>query len=146
MLTALILAQAVLATPPAPASRPAASALLPPSDWSSLPALPVARRANTSPAPSAFVREEVTSGRCKANGVPPPGAAVPAVPASGTTLSVELAVLVSSSGQVRRVVPRAIGCAAVEQYATGLALNMVRNLPTLPDGDGWFRTTIDFAW
>lgn len=120
------LAQLTAATAPAPAP-PA-----PPADWSGLPELSILRNWSSDPRLSDFVRDEVAAGRCAAG-------------AAGR-VDVDLALLVAADGQVRRIVPRAIGCATVEQYATGLASQMIRRNVAVPEAEGWFRTTIRFAW
>ncbi len=104
-----------------------------PADWAELPRL----GPTTGAAPlSAYVRDEVRAGRCAA-----------AIESDmGYRLSVELAVLVAQDGSVRRILPRAIGCATVEQYATGLASRLIRRPLVAPDSDTWYRTTLDFAW
>lgn len=132
MLFALLLAQA--ATPPVVTLPPAP----PPADLASLPILALTRRSPANDVPSEFVREEVAAGRCVA--------ARRDAATGGTGLSVELAVLIDGDGQVRRIVPRAIDCPTVEQYASGLASRMIRqNLAPGAPG-GWYRTTIAFAW
>lgn len=109
----------------------AATIASPPADWRALPPL----RAPTTPASelvSNYVRDEVEAGRCAA---PRPGA-----------LSVELAVYVAENGRVRRIVPRAINCPTVEQYASGVALRSLRGQVEPPEVVGWHRMTIAFAW
>lgn len=127
-LAALLLAQT------ASADAPAAD---PPAEWSKLADLPLIRRgAMQQPELSRFVHDEVAAGRCSAaqRG------------ADGFTLAVDLAVLVDRSGEVRRIVPRAIGCLTVEQYAAGLISRMARaNLAPAANG-AWYRITIGFAW
>jgi hypothetical protein len=120
------LAQLTAGTAPAPVP-PA-----PPADWSGLPELSILRNWSSDPRLSDFVRDEVAAGRCAAG-------------AAGR-VDVDLALLVAGDGQVRRIVPRAIGCATVEQYATGLASQMIRRNVAIPEAEGWFRTTIRFAW
>lgn len=134
MIVALIL-QATVASvsPPTPVPAPA---ILPTGDWSTLPELALQRRRLDDAPVADYVRDEVLAGRCDAA----------VVTATGQSLSVDLAVQVAANGQVRRIVPRAIGCATVEQYATGLASRMTRTPFSPPGADSWFRTTIDFAW
>ncbi|SEK31445.1 hypothetical protein SAMN05216382_0169 [Sphingomonas palmae] len=103
----------------------------PPADWRTLPAL----RAPTTEAAelvSDYVRDEVRAGRCAA---PQPG-----------TLSIDLAVYVAETGRVRRIVPRAINCPTVEQYASGVALRSLRGQIEPPEMVGWHRMTIAFTW
>lgn len=134
-LVALLLQAAVAsahAVAPAPGASPAPPAL--PADWSALPRLGTLPR--TADALSDYVRDEVRAGRC---------AAAVDTPA-GQQVSVELVVLVSGEGAVRRILPRAIGCATVEQYATGLASRLIRRTLAAPGSDTWYRATLDFAW
>ncbi|MGJ3629931.1 hypothetical protein AB5I41_29695 [Sphingomonas sp. MMS24-JH45] len=78
------------------------------------------------------MRDEAAAGRCIAT--------------AGTRIDVDLALFVGDAGQVRRIVPRAIGCATVEQYASGLASQMIRRDTSLSAAEGWYRTTLRFAW
>lgn len=111
---------------------------MPPQDWSALRPLPSTRDAEDGAGLSAFVRSEVQAGRCAA-ATPTP---------AGWTLKVDLAVLFSAAGQPRRVVPRAIGCPSVEQYAAGLVSSMARNGPPASaiDPGNWYRTSLTFSW
>ena len=120
------------------AIQAASAAPLPPADWHALPPLRYLRTAEPGPDLSAFVRAEVRSGRC-ARAVATPG---------GWMLTVELAVLATPQALVRRVVPRAIDCPAVEQYAAGLVSSRVRgNLDVSgAQQDGWYRTALTFSW
>jgi len=130
MITALFIAAAQVAVA-------APMPVLPP-DWSMLRPLPYARDPEDGASLSAFVRTEVKAGRCNAAVQTP----------QGWTLKVDLAVLVGASGNPRRIVPRAIACPSVEQYAAGLVSSMARGnlLPGAIDGDGWYRTSLTFAW
>ncbi len=103
----------------------------PPFDWSGLPALRVPRAEASAPV-AAFVRDEVRAGRCTA--------------AQGNSLAVDLAVYVTDDGKVRRIVPRAINCPTVEQYASGVALRTIRGRIEPPEDAGWHRMTVAFAW
>jgi len=111
---------------------------MPPQDWSVLRPLPFAREADDMANLSAFVRAEVKAGHC--------AAATPG--ADGWSLKVDLAVLMGAADQPRRVVPRAIGCPSVEQYAAGLVSSMARSgAPTVATEPGsWYRTSLTFAW
>lgn len=111
---------------------------MPPQDWSALRPLPKTRDADDGAGVSAFVRSEVQAGRCHAATTTP----------AGSTLKVDLAVLLAAPGQPRRIVPRAIGCPAVEQYAAGLVSSMVRSTsPAAPvDAGSWYRTSLTFSW
>jgi len=129
-LAALLLVQAA-------ADKPATNADALPVEWSKLPDLPlIQRRGGPSPELSRFVRDEVAAGRC----------AAAQHDAGGFALSVELAVLVSGSGEARRIVPRAIGCPTVEQYSVGIVSRMTRaNLPQAASCL-WYHVTLDFTW
>ena len=114
-------------------AQTAASALpAPPTDWSVLPELTASRNWSSDPRLSDFVRDEVAAGRCAV--------------ANAGRLDVDLAIFVNAAGRVRRIVPRAIGCPTVEQYASGLASQMLRRAVATPETGGWYRTTIRFAW
>lgn len=111
---------------------------MPPQDWSTLRPLPSTRDGDDGANLTAFVRSEVLSGRCTAA----------TQTTAGWTLKVDLAVLVSANGQPRRVVPRAIGCPSVEQYAAGLVSSMMRNSTPAGaiDPGNWYRTSLTFSW
>jgi hypothetical protein len=48
---------------------------------------------------------------------------------------------------VRTVVPRAIQCATVEQYAAGLAAGFARgNLLPRNGTEQWYKTSLTFSW
>jgi hypothetical protein len=135
MLFALLLQAATVpgATPPPSGAAPRATPA-PPADWNALPDLPLQRRWLGGPRLSDYVRDEVRAGRCAT------------VDGATTGLSVDIAVLLAADGTTRRIVPRAIGCPTVEQYASGVALRMMRDNIAAPGADRWFRTTIAFAW
>ena len=63
-------------------------------------------------------------------------------------LRVEVAVLVHPEDGVRASIPRAIGCAAVEQYAAGLVSSFARNnlAPRTAAAEQWYRATVTFIW
>lgn len=110
---------------------------MPPQDWSALRPLPLTREVDESTNLSSFVRAEVKAGRC---------AAATAV-TQGWVLKIDLAVLVGPGARPRRVVPRAIACPSVEQYAAGLVSSMARgNLSPAIDIDTWYRTSLTFSW
>ena len=46
----------------------------------------------------------------------------------------------------RRIVPRAINCPTVEQYAAGVASRFLRRNIGDADADSWHRLTLAFAW
>ena len=126
------------ATPPAtvPASGPV-SGPLPPQDWSTLPPLRIRRQATTLANTSAYVHGEVMAGRC--------AKAVRTV--QGWSLSLDLAVLMTRDGRVRRITPRAIDCPTVEQYAAGVILGARDSIDVVDtDTDTWYRTSLTFAW
>lgn len=103
-------------------------------DWAALPALPLRAPPLITPAMSDFAGREAHARRC-----PVPG---------GNSLTVELAVLVDGDS-VRTVVPRAIDCATVEQYAAGLAAAFARSnlLPRAAGAGGqWYKTSLTFSW
>ncbi len=103
----------------------------PPFDWSGLPPLRVPRT-EASAAVADFVRDEVRAGRCTAT---QPG-----------SIAVDLAIYVTGDGKVRRIVPRAINCPTVEQYASGIALRTIRGKIEPPKDAGWHRMAVTFVW
>lgn len=120
------------------AAQLAGASPMPPQDWSVLRPLPYARDADDGVNLSGFVRSEVKAGHC----------AAAIATSDGWMLKVDLAVFVGSAGLPRRVVPRAIACPSVEQYAAGLVSSMVRgNVAAVGvDSDTWYRTTLTFSW
>lgn len=118
------------------ATQPAPIVATPPADLRALPELSLLRRPAEAAAPSGFVRDEVATGRC----------VVATHPAGTNTLAVDLAVFVAGNGAVRRIMPRAIDCPTVEQYAVGIAARMTRDNVPAPGVDSWYRMTIAFAW
>lgn len=109
-----------------------ASLLAPPADWGALQQVPLLRRWEPGEQVTAFVRDEVHAGRC---GAP-----------DTRHVTVDLAVFLGAEGQVLRIVPRAIDCPTVEQYASGLSLRAMRgNVADVPVA-GWYRTSIIFDW
>ena len=141
MIALLLLAQVAVPLTPPPLVAPSKAAIvapMPPQDWSDLPILRVRRPASDMPDLSAFVRTEVEAGRC--------AAAARAV--DGWSLKLDLAVLATPDGQVRRITPRAIDCPTVEQYAAGLVLGTARDNVDVRGAlsDTWYRTSMTFAW
>ncbi len=136
----LFLAQAALPVlQAAPATTPPSGVdALPPTDWSMLSDLHFRRRPPAAPEMSQFVVAEVAAGRC----------AAPRQSDGQLVLRVDIAVRSSANGQVRRIVPRAIGCPTVEQFAAGLVSRMARdNIDTGGAvGDQWYRIGMTFAW
>lgn len=135
---ALMLAVSSVATAAQVPSPPRAAALLPSPDWSALPQLRYQHPLPSMTPLSAFVRSEVDGGRC----------AAVSRSATSAVVRVDMAVLVTSDSRIRRIVPRAIDCVTVEQYASGLVSKLSRdNLDNLGvEKDTWFRTTLIFAW
>lgn len=116
---------------PAPAVEAEAALPSPPADWASLPELRFKRPWPEAPAVSEYVRDEVRAGRCTLE---------------GNRVTVEMAVLVASNGQVRRIRPRAIQCPTVEQYASGVLSRMARSNVAAPGEDRWYHTSLVFEW
>lgn len=101
-----------------------------PNELSTLPELKLRRPQPDPTALSFFVRDEVRAGRCSAD----------------SPLRLDLAVLVTAAGQLRRIRPNAIGCPTVEQYASGVVLRMARGNVPPPLEDRWYRVSFTFAW
>jgi len=104
-----------------------AMSLSPPLEWSPLPRLQLGLAAAPPAQLTEFVRREVVSERC----VLPPEQRM-----------LDLAVLVTQTGQVRRIVPRAIGCPSVEQFAAGIVLRAARDKTRPIAADTWYITTV----
>ena len=104
-----------------------ALALTPPIQWETLPRLSLGPAAASPAQLGEFVQREVQAGRC----VLTPG-----------TASLDLAVLVAPGGRVLRIVPRAIGCPAVEQFAAGIVLRAARDNLRPPASDTWYVTSV----
>ena len=121
-----------------PTGTPTASVPLPPQDWSQLPMLPIRRSATIRANTSMYVHGEVMAGRC----------AKAVRTAQGWTLTLDLAVLATPQGRLRRVTPRAIDCPTVEQYAAGVLVGTPRDAIDVSDaeGDTWYRTSMTFTW
>lgn len=134
----------VSAPPSAPTSQKSpsgggglAGAPLAPQDWGALPVLRIRQRSTTLANTSAYVHGEVIAGRC----------AKAIRTAQGWTLSIDLAVLMTPDGRVRRITPRAIDCPTVEQYAAGVILGARDAIDVVDaDADTWYRTSLTFAW
>lgn len=107
-------------------------------DWNALPPLPYRTAPVISAEMHSFVGREVRERKCP----------VAPSPAPTQLLQVEVAVLVDSSGGIRTVVPRAIACPTVEQYAAALAAGFARSnlLPRSAAEPHWYRTTLSFSW
>ncbi|MBA16966.1 MAG: hypothetical protein CMN73_11530 [Sphingomonas sp.] len=107
-------------------------------DWSSLPDLPYRAPPQVSREMHVFAHTEATTRHCRAE-----------KSALGRwRMQVDLAVLVDGAGFVRVVVPRAIDCPTVEQYAAGLASAFAQNnlLPRETTAPQWYRTSLTFVW
>lgn len=108
-----------------------------PAEWTALPPLPWRRPPRYDREMTRFVMEEVRSGRC--------AAAVTDV--TGQMLRVDVALLIGADGRPRAIVPRAIGCATVEQYTSGLISRVVRdNVDVDGATDTWYRAGITYRW
>ena len=139
MIAALILLLQTAAAPvlvPAAQTTPVANTL-PPQDWSTLPALRIRGHATTLANASTYVHGEVAAGRCTHV----------VRTTQGWALTVDLAVLITPDGRVRRVTPRAIDCPTVEQYAAGVILGARDSIDVVDaDIDTWYRTSLTFSW
>jgi hypothetical protein len=103
------------------------SSLNPPTEWTALPRLQLGLAAAPPTQLTEFVRREVAAAHCT-------------LPAEARML--DLVVLIGQNGQVRRIVPRAIGCPAVEQFAAGIVLSAARDRMPAPSSDTWYVTTV----
>lgn len=103
-------------------------------DWAALPGLPYRVPPAVTAGMHEFAGREARTRHC-----PLP---------HGNSITVELAVLIDAQGGVRTVVPRAIDCATVEQYAAGLIAGFARNnlLPRSGSGEQWYKTSLTFSW
>lgn len=123
---ALLLGQA---TPPPP--EPTQPLPVPPADWTTLPELKLQRGWPDWRGLSDYVRDEVNAGRCAS---------------ASKEIRVDLAVQVAGNGHVRRIIPRAIDCPTVEQYASGLLSRIARRNVAPPGEDRWYRAMLVFTW
>jgi hypothetical protein len=116
------------------AFQAAALSAAPPADWSALPPLRLTTTPDYAALMTSFVRGEVAGGRCATGG--------------RSAITIDLAVLVSKSGDVLRIVPRAINCPTVEQFAAGVVQKAARdNLAgATPASDSWYRTGMTLNW
>jgi hypothetical protein len=106
-------------------------------DWATLPGLPYRAPPVVTASMHRFAAREARARRCP----------LPAVNGPNQRLTVELAILVDGEGEVRTVVPRAIQCATVEQYAAGLAAGFARgNLLPRNGTEQWYKTSLTFSW
>jgi hypothetical protein len=117
-----------------------AAALLPapPTDWSALPPLRLSATPDYAALMTQFVRAEVAAGRC---------AAPPAI-AGKVSIKVDMVVLISRSGETLRIVPKAINCPTVEQFAAGVVQKAARGniAGAPPTTDSWYRTGMTLSW
>ena len=120
------------------ALQAAALAPPPPPDWAALPPLRLSTTPDYAALITGFVHDEVAAGRCAA---PPPVA-------GKISVKLDMVVLVSPGGEALRIVPRAINCPTVEQFAAGVVQKAVRgNLAGAPPvSDSWYRTGMIISW
>lgn len=104
-----------------------APSLNPPVDWAPLPRLQLGLAAAPPAQLTDFVRREVAAEHCVL---------------SADERMLDLVVLVTPAGQVRRIVPRAIGCPSVEQFAAGIVLRAARDKTRPIPVDTWYVTTV----
>ncbi len=115
----------------------AAAAVAAPTDWSTLPQLRLTAPPDYPAIMTKFVRDEVAAGHC----------AAPAAVDGKTVFKIDMIVLVAASGKVMRIVPKAINCPTVEQFAAGVVEKAARgNIAGAPASDGWFRTGMTLTW
>jgi hypothetical protein len=106
--------------------------------WETLPPMPYRETPRVTAAMTEFVVGEVRRGRCRAN-----------LRGEGRhAVQVDVAVLVSADDGARVTIPRAIDCATVEQYASGLVLGFARNnlAQRASMNTQWYRATLVFEW
>lgn len=117
----------------------AAVAAAVPTDWSTLPSLRLTATPDYPAIMTKFVRDEVAAGRCVA----------PAAADGKVSVKIDMVVLVSSAnGEVQRIVPKAIKCPTVEQFAAGVVQKASRSnvAGPPPTTDSWFRTGMTLTW
>lgn len=104
---------------------------MPPTDWNALPELVLGFGTETPP--TAFVHAEVVAGRCRAESAENHWRVVSPV-----------IVLFDGTRIMRQIVPRAIGCVAIEQYTVGYVSRLMRGAaaPT----PGWYRLAVTYTW
>ena len=110
-----------------------------PGDWSNLPDLRLTTTPDYAAIMTKFVRDEIAAGRCAA---PPP--------IDGkTSIKVDMVVLVSAAnGEAIKIVPRAIKCPTVEQFAAGVVQKAARGniAGPPPTTDIWYHTGMTLTW
>ncbi len=110
----------------------------PPTDWSALPPLRLSTTPDYAALMTQFVHDEVAAGRCTA----------PPAVAGKVSIKVDMVVLVSTGGDALRIVPKAINCPTVEQFAAGVVQKAARgNIAGAPPAtDSWYRTGMTLSW
>lgn len=108
-------------------------------DWDSLPDLPYRNPPQVTAPMNNYVKAQTRAAHCRVQR---------RVADKRPALRVEIAVLVHPEDGVRTAVPRAVGCAPVEQYAAGLVTGFARNnLSTRAiAAEQWYRATVTFVW
>ncbi|WP_448663729.1 hypothetical protein ACG3SL_03370 [Sphingomonas sp. CJ20] len=131
MIVALSLALAAQTAPPIQTAQAPQAA---PIDWNGLAPLPLRAPPIVTPEMHRFVQREAVGRQC-----PVPG---------GTSMTVNVAVLIDENNGVRVTVPQSVQCPTVEQYAAALVAGFARGnlLPRMGGGDVWYRTSITFTW
>jgi hypothetical protein len=117
----------------------AAAVVAAPTDWSVLPPLRLTTPPDYPAIMTKFVHDEVVAGRCVA----------PAPVDGKTSIKVDMIVLVSSAnGEATRIVPRAINCPTVEQFAAGVVQKAARGniAGPPPSADSWYRVGMTLTW
>ncbi|WP_374945144.1 hypothetical protein [Sphingomonas sp.] len=138
MIAALLVLAQVLGAPPATPSAATPVAPRPPQDWSRLAPLRFVAPPRPDPGVSVYVRSETQAGRCAAT----------TRTADGWALRVDMAALVGADGRARQIIPRAIDCPTVEQFAVGLMSRTTRDNVDAAGilADIWLKTSLTFAW
>jgi hypothetical protein len=116
----------------------AATLAAPPTDWSALPALRLMAAPDYPAIMTKFVHDEVAAGRC-------PAASIDGKPG----LRIDMVVLIAAgTGDVTRIVPKAINCPTVEQFAAGVVQKAARGniAGAPPSADSWYRTGMTLTW
>lgn len=110
----------------------------PPLDWSGVPVLRYQYPPGDDFDYSAYVRDEVNAGRCHRA----------VLQNARWTVAVDVIVLAARDGSPRRIIPRAIDCPSVEQYAAGLVSRRARRnvVVTGQVADSWYKTSVRFSW
>lgn len=110
-----------------------------PNDWSKLPDLRLTATPDYAAIMTRFVHDEVAAGRCAATNA-----------ADGkASLKVDMVVLVSSAnGEAVKIVPRAINCPTVEQFAAGVVQKAARGniAGPPPTADSWYHIGMTLTW